>query len=749
MSSSQRIHQPQIRRSIHIQLLMLVLAVALPLLSLALFGIYRIVSKEIEQAYDLATDLAQLTAANVESLFTDSENTLAQIAQRPLVQAMAPDQCDPFLHEVASLLPYSAGLRITDNSGQIICASERSDNAPLPSVADREWFQEISRSHSFTVGDAQIGRIVSTWIVVLAYPILDEQGNFIGVVSMPIDLLRFQAGLNVEITEAGSSITILDRKGTLVARSFDPQQWVGRQLRNDDIVERVLALGEGNARAYGVDGIERLYGFTTLDRTGWYVYVGIPVENALGAARRTALYMGLLLLGSIVFVALTSTHLKRQIEQPTHALASIAAEVAMGRFDQRAPLTGPLEFVEVATQFNHMLDTQAKNAAQLKHRAHQLQALGQMGQAVASSLSLPVLLTHVLDHVELLVPAELISIWVNEAGTLQQVAQRGMESTGQSHRQLPLNSILIDKVVRQGHSITIEDIDQETGSDDPFLQWVRRSYPSVGAIQIVPLTLQGKTMGMLQVMHQKPATLRSDDLQLLEAAASWTSIAISNARQYNQLRLLANQVISAHEEERKRVARILHDGVQQLLYAVQMRSHLIHLDLPPPSEAGVRQSLDELQRLIEDAIEATRTLAHELSPPILETTDLTDLLQWQADRMQALHGLHTTVTVETPLQIEDKERRILLFQTIRELIFNVVKHAGTPEAEITAAQRNGSVHVTVRDKGEGFDPHSLSLSSNLSGMGLSSIRERLRLFGGEMSLHSAPGEGTEVTISLP
>lgn len=749
MSSSQRIHQPQIRRSINAQLLMLVLAVALPLLGLALFGIYRIVSIETEQAYDLATDLAQLTAIHVENLFIDSENLLAQVAKRPLVQAMDPDQCDPFLREVASLLPYSAGLRITDKSGQTICASELPDGTPLPSAVDREWFQEISRSHAFTVGNVQIGRIVSTWVVVLSYPIFDERGNFAGLVGMPIDLLRFQAGLDIEISEPGSNITILDRKGTIVARSSEPHLWVGREMRDDDVVERVLAMGKGTTRAYGVDGIEKLYGFTTIDRTGWYVYVGIPVESALGTVYRNAFSMGFLLLGIIVFVVLLATHLKRQVEQPTHALASIAAEVALGRFDQRAPLSGPLEFVEVATQFNHMLDTQAKNAAQLKHRAHQLQALGQMGQAVASSLSLPVLLAHVLDHVELLVSADLISIWVTEAGTLQQVAQRGMESTDQNHLQLPPNSILLDKVIRQGQSIAIEDMDQEAGSDDPFLQRVREGYPAVGALQIVPLTLQGRTIGMLQAMRHKPATLGSDDLQLLEAAASWTSIAISNARQYNQIRLLANQVISAHEEERKRVARILHDGVQQLLYAVQMRSHIIQLDLPPQSGTSVRRSLDELQRLTEDAIEATRTLAHELNPPILETTDLTSLLQWQADRMQALHGLRTTVKVQTPLQIEDKESRILLFQTIRELLFNVVKHAGTPEAEIQVVQRNGSVEVTIRDRGEGFDPNSLSLSSNPSGMGLSSIQERLRLLGGEMFLHSAPGQGTEVTISLP
>jgi signal transduction histidine kinase len=747
MNSSQR--QPQIPRSINAQLLMLVLAVALPLLAIAVFGIYRIISKETEQAYDLATDLAQLTATNVESLFTDSENTLAQIAQRPLVRAMNPDLCDPFLHEVSSLLPYSAGLRITDSSGQVICASELEDGVPLPFVADREWFQEISRSHSFTVSDVQTGRILSTLVVALSYPILDEQGNFIGTVGMPIDLLRFQAGLNIEISEAGSIITILDRKGTVVARPSAPNQWVGLGMREDAVVQYVLAMGEGNMRAYGMDGVEKLYGFTTIDSTGWYVYAGVPVESTLGPVRRNATYMVFLLLGIVVFVALTATHLKRQIEQPTYALASIAAQVALGKFDQRAPLSGPLEFVEVATQFNHMLDVQTQNAAQLEHRAHQLQVLGQMGQAVTSSLSLPVLLTHVLDHVELLVSADQISIWVDEAGTLQQVAQRGVGSTDQSHLQLPHNSILIDKVMGQGQSITLEIVDQETGSDDPFLQRVRESYPTVGAIQIVPLTLQGRTLGMLQAIYHKPARLRSDDLQLLEAAASWTSIAISNARQYSQLRLLANQVISAHEDERRRVARILHDGVQQLLYAIQMRSHLIQLDLPPQSETIVTKSLDELQHLVEDAIGTTRTLAHELNPPILDTTDLTALLQWQADQMQALHGLRTTVTVQTPLQIEDPESRVLLFQTIRELLFNVVKHAGTPKAEITAAKRNGVVQVSIRDKGEGFNPNSLSFNNNLSGMGLSSIRERLRLFGGEMSLHSAPGEGTEVTISLP
>lgn len=222
-----------------------------------------------------------------------------------------------------------------------------------------------------------------------------------------------------------------------------------------------------------------------------------------------------------------------------------------------------------------------------------------------------------------------------------------------------------------------------------------------------------------------------------------------------QVRLLAAQLSVAEQEERARIAQVLHDYVQQLLYAIQMRMQLMELDLSATSAANVQEGLAETKQLLEDATQATRSLAHELNPPVLGSEDVGELLQWLASHMQNLHELHTRVTVTGRPHLADKTGRILLFHVVRELLFNVVKHANVTEAEITAAEitaaeGEGRVQISVRDGGAGFDPaSSAGEGARKPGLGLPGIRERLQLFQGEMQIRSAPGQGTTITLVLP
>lgn len=209
-----------------------------------------------------------------------------------------------------------------------------------------------------------------------------------------------------------------------------------------------------------------------------------------------------------------------------------------------------------------------------------------------------------------------------------------------------------------------------------------------------------------------------------------------------QLRLLASELTLAEQRERQRLAQVLHDGLQQILVGARFR-----LELLGRTDSDVSKATEELDGLLLDAIQTSRNLTAELSPPILHEAGLMGGLEWLARWMQEKHGL--TVNLEAPQDLADmpEDLTILLFQAARELLFNVVKHAQVRTAGVQVARDNGGVQVIVSDQGAGFDAGSLRGAGGRSqGFGLFSIRERMELLGGRLIIDSAPGRGSRFTL---
>ncbi|MEP0548183.1 MAG: chemotaxis protein CheB [Rhodothermales bacterium] len=209
-----------------------------------------------------------------------------------------------------------------------------------------------------------------------------------------------------------------------------------------------------------------------------------------------------------------------------------------------------------------------------------------------------------------------------------------------------------------------------------------------------------------------------------------------------QVNVLASRLTMAEQEERRRIAHVLHDDLQQILVGAKMMASV-------PDDAPLNPAaLAQLQRTLDQAIDITRTLSHELSPPLLQGEDLGDLLGWLATQKHRRYGMEVDLAVAHDVRVPDPARRVLLYQLLREILFNVVKHAGTKRARIEAEKRDGHVRIVVEDGGEGFDVALLS-HADPHGFGLRSVRERLELIGGRLDVDSTPGTGTRVTITLP
>ena len=211
-----------------------------------------------------------------------------------------------------------------------------------------------------------------------------------------------------------------------------------------------------------------------------------------------------------------------------------------------------------------------------------------------------------------------------------------------------------------------------------------------------------------------------------------------------QLRQLATDLTLSEQRERQRLAMVLHDGLQQTLVAAKFSLAVLERG------GNVKEQAAEASGLIDDSINISRSLTAELSPPVLYKGGLVPALEWLARWMYDKHGLAVKLTSQEPVRSIPEEINVLLFQSARELLFNVVKHAGVKEAQMEVQQNQGCLEVIVSDNGSGFEVENLhSRMDRATGMGLFSIRERLGYLGGRMEIESRTGRGSRFRLIAP
>ncbi len=214
-----------------------------------------------------------------------------------------------------------------------------------------------------------------------------------------------------------------------------------------------------------------------------------------------------------------------------------------------------------------------------------------------------------------------------------------------------------------------------------------------------------------------------------------------------EVRALSARLAIAEQEERQRVAQLLHDDLQQQLFGLGLTLGLVR---SARSEAEADELFDQIEQIHDQATALTRSLVVELSPPVLESTQLEDILRWLAFHKEEQHGLAVEVEVEGPCEVPFRPARVLLYQVLQEVLFNVVKHAGTRHARLRAWQESGQAVVEIGDDGDGFDVDTLEDRPQAGGgFGLPSVRERVEQVGGRVEIVSVPGDGTRVTIRVP
>ncbi len=224
-----------------------------------------------------------------------------------------------------------------------------------------------------------------------------------------------------------------------------------------------------------------------------------------------------------------------------------------------------------------------------------------------------------------------------------------------------------------------------------------------------------------------------------------------------EVRKLASDLTKAEQRERHRISHILHDDLQQRVYAIQMQLTLLYDGLQMENDAA-RKEIADIKEQLDEILEVTRHLSIDLSPPILRDEGLAHAVGWLASQMREQYGLSIKVQADGPFAIPDEELQVLLFSFVRELLFNIVKHAGAKEARVALQWTKSGLRIEVSDDGRGFPVNEPEKSMAQkpgenevlrTSFGLPTIRHRLSLFGGQLDIKSENGAGTQIVLTIP
>ena len=394
------------------------------------------------------------------------------------------------------------------------------------------------------------------------------------------------------------------------------------------------------------------------------------------------------------------------------------------------------------------------DAQALKRSERRLTAINAVYSAVSQSLELQEVLNAAADKV--------IEVMDVEATLMYLVDQRTQELVLQVYRgvsgefaagvdRLKIGEGFNGQVAQTGEPLLVAD-----ASSDPRLTREAVKQEGLEAQLIVPLKSRGEVMGTLCVGVRHPRQFLAEEAELLAAFGVPIGVAIEDAYLYQaekrireNLSFYLQQVTTAQEEERKRIARELHDDTAQELVALSRR-------LDKLSATGTKLSrrdstlLEEAQQDVDRILEGVRRFSRDLRPSILDDLGLLPALEWLASELRKQFDIAIATAVVGTERRFSPEAELVMFRIAQEALRNTCRHAQASRASVAVEYGEDKTIIRVSDNGKGFElPERLSDLASLGKLGLAGMEERTRLLGGTLSLKSAPDKGTTVTVEVP
>jgi signal transduction histidine kinase len=270
-----------------------------------------------------------------------------------------------------------------------------------------------------------------------------------------------------------------------------------------------------------------------------------------------------------------------------------------------------------------------------------------------------------------------------------------------------------------------------------------------------PLLIDELIRGHLIVAFRSDHPLSTRDLRLLTSMSEKSSLALANAQLYESLRvrekeleILSGARVQAQEEERKRIAREIHDGLGQMLTAIKFNVEILGDNKGLSVED--RRRIEDMKSLLESVMTEAREISYNLMPSVLLDFGLAPALELLAEQTSRRSRIKIAFHASGLNERLDPQLEVGLYRIAQEALNNVVKHAQAKEAVVQIVRRPDSVTLSIEDDGRGFEAqHSMPSVDMKRGIGLSGMRERALSFKGKFTIDTSPGGGTGIIVEIP
>jgi PAS domain S-box-containing protein len=311
---------------------------------------------------------------------------------------------------------------------------------------------------------------------------------------------------------------------------------------------------------------------------------------------------------------------------------------------------------------------------------------------------------------------------------------------------------IVGRVAQSGEAILVDDISIEPRAANPSLI----AEEGLRAFAAVPLRVKDKVLGVLTIASHDARKFSAEDIQLLESIASQIAIAVENAKLHQEVQRkdesrgeLLGEIFSIQEEERRRIARELHDETSQSLASLAASLEAVAGILPSAADEA-RNRLKKVGQVAINVLDEVHKLIYELRPTLLDDLGLVAAARWLAENNLGAAGVTVNFKTAGRARRLPSKLETTLFRVIQEAVSNIARHAHAKNVDIALHFKKRAIVVHIKDDGDGFDvEEAISSKDRPRGLGLLGMKERVELLKGTLSIRSRPDSGTEVDIEIP
>ena len=724
------------------RLLLLVFTSTLPLLVVAWINLEHRFRDQSLQARQHALTLARMASNRVDDHIRSVDALLVAIGKSISVKDSDAEFNDRFLGTIQKDLPpffSSLGVFAPDGHGIGTSLLSLTDRSRL-TAAGRDYLFKALAARSLSIGEPVVSRATNAWTCIISRPVMSPENDVLALVYAAMRLDRLQVLLDPGEMPRGTILALVDKNGTILARTVDPEKWVGRSIAHYPQFETASRDREGTAELVGLDGIQRLIGYTFGKQTTWMVTVGIPSEAAYGPIKRDFrrnLLLGLTTLSAALLVAWS---LAGRITRPLLQLSADSRAIGAGNLAHRSQVHSHDEVGKLATTFNQMSATLESRTAALRESEAALRKQTEVLESILHSMGDGVL---VVDQTGKFVvfneaAGRLYGSSPQDADANQWAASHGLcrpdMVTSFPAEEIPLSRAMKgDSVDNVEMFISRQDTPPGVRVSATARPLKDREGRILGAVVVLrditrqhQLEEQLRQSQRMESIGKLAGGVAHDFNNLLTAILGYAALLLDNLPADSDAHRDAEQIQKASERAAALTRQLLAFSRKQILQARVVDINGILLGMEPM-----------LHRLIGEDIKLFVLPADSLAKVKADPTQVEQIILNLVINARDAMPKGGRLTIETANAILDQSQ--------------VERHVDVPPGPY--------VVLAVSDTGCGMDPETQARifepffttkpAGQGTGMGLATVYGIVKQSGGHAWVYSEPGQGTSLKIYLP